>query len=81
MYHVYILHSQSTNRYYIGCTNNLTRRFSQHQKGYPKSTRPGRPWIIIHKEIYPTLSKARQRERFLKNLKSRVILEKYIIRS
>ncbi|MCK5852920.1 GIY-YIG nuclease family protein [bacterium] len=58
MYFVYILQSLSTSKYYIGSTNNILRRFHQHQSGYSKSTRNRGPWFMPYYEIYKSRSEA-----------------------
>ena len=66
MYQVYILKSINHNYSYIGTTDNIQRRFKDHNDGKSRSTKPWRPFILIHKENYQTLSEARKREWFLK---------------
>lgn len=52
MHIVYILQSQKTNKYYVGCTNNLKKRILQHNLGENISTKNGRPWkLIIYKKF------------------------------
>ncbi|MFH2097691.1 MAG: GIY-YIG nuclease family protein [bacterium] len=80
MYYVYILKSQFFDRLYIGSTSNPQERIKNHNAGLSKSTKPHRPWIIIHIEKYPTLSQARKRESFLKKHKSKKFLHKYVIK-
>jgi len=70
MYFVYILQSSSTNRFYIGSTNHLIRRFHQHQSEQVKSTRNRGPWFMPYYEIYQTHSDAVNRELELKHQKS-----------
>ena len=44
---VYVLRSDSANRYYVGCTTNPARRIRQHNgeiKGGGRYTRTRRPW-------------------------------------
>ena len=78
MYSTYILNSQKTNRYYIGCTNNLSNRINQHNKGKVLSTKPYQPWQLVYKERYNTLSQARKRESQIKSWKSRDSIENLI---
>ena len=33
MFHIYILQSQQSGRYYIGCTKNVAQRLTQHNGG------------------------------------------------
>jgi len=68
MFFVYFLLSNIKNNIYVGCTNNLDRRFLEHQKGLVKSTRNRRPFTLIYNEKYDTLSLARRREDYLKSL-------------
>jgi predicted GIY-YIG superfamily endonuclease len=49
-YTVYILYSQSKDRYYTGYTQNLSERLLEHNAGATPSTRPGIPWVIVYKE-------------------------------
>jgi putative endonuclease len=42
-YFVYILYSQSRDRYYIGSCSNIQTRLERHNAGATPSTKPGRP--------------------------------------
>ncbi len=75
MYHVYVLRSERTGRYYIGSTGGLENRVEQHNAGMTKSTKGFRPWRLIHQEEFESLSDARRRESELKSWKSRSYLE------
>ena len=44
---VYVLHSDTTNRYYAGHTEDLVRRLYQHNTGENKSTKHGAPWKVV----------------------------------
>ena len=67
MYFVYALKSLSRNYIYVGLTDNVERRFGEHQTGKNKTTKPYRPFEIIHIEEYETRPEARKREIFLKS--------------
>ena len=71
-YVVYILKSLSSDKHYVGFTENLISRFKSHNelstKGY---TIRYRPWEVIHVEIYATKKQAMNREKFLKSGKGR----------
>jgi putative endonuclease len=43
----YILWSESLQKYYVGCTNNIDDRLARHNSGYQKFTSKGTPWIIV----------------------------------
>ncbi len=68
-YHVYILKSQTTSRFYIGCTTNPEDRLREHNLGKTKSTKPFIPWKIIYTEIFFDKNKAFKREWHLKHPK------------
>ena len=71
-YVVYILRSLSSDKHYVGFTENLISRFKSHNelstKGY---TIRYRPWRVIYVEIYATKKQAMNREKFLKSGKGR----------
>ncbi|MCM4173441.1 excinuclease ABC subunit C [Arenibacter sp. TNZ] len=50
-YVVYILFSETSDRYYVGQTNNIEKRLVTHNNGGKKYTSKGRPWIL--KRVYP----------------------------
>ncbi len=67
MYFVYILEC-SDKSLYVGCTNNLERRFDQHSnsKSGAHYTKIRRPVVLKYSESFLTLREARQREFELK---------------
>jgi putative endonuclease len=67
---LYILQSESNGRFYVGSTNVLDRRLSEHQRGHTPSTRGRGPWRLVHTEEFPTLLEARRRELEIKRWKS-----------
>ncbi len=75
MYYTYILHSESTNKYYVGYTHNLNLRIERHNAGWSKSTKSGIPWKIVYSEEYETKSEAIKREFQIKHKKSRKYIE------
>jgi len=66
MFYLYIIKSINKDYNYLGVTNNLDRRLSNHNSGFSKSTKPYKPFILFYKEEYQTLPEARKREWFLK---------------
>ncbi|MFH1547555.1 MAG: GIY-YIG nuclease family protein, partial [bacterium] len=50
MYYVYVIQSNKTSRYYIGCTDNLNCRLSEHNRGKIQSTKIYVPWHIEYYE-------------------------------
>ena len=59
MYYVYILKSRVANEIYVGYTNNLRRRFKEHNA-------QGRTWQIAYYEAYRVKTDALLREKRLK---------------
>ena len=67
MYCVYAIKSLQRKYIYVGMTNNLERRLSDHYNGYNKTTKPYRPFELIYTEEFVTRSEARDREKHLKS--------------
>jgi len=78
MYYVYAINSQARNYIYVGFTNNIARRFEEHNNGSNKTTRPYRPFKSILNEKYESRSEARWREKFLKSGVGKEFLKKLI---
>ena len=76
MFSVYVLVSESRNRYYTGCTDDIIRRLAEHNNGKSKATRGYRPWRVVYSESFSSLSDARRREREIKSWKSREYMER-----
>jgi putative endonuclease len=47
MFFVYILYSSSLEKYYAGSTEDVEKRFAEHNIGKGKFTSTGIPWILI----------------------------------
>jgi putative endonuclease len=48
-------------------TSDLEARVDRHNKGYERTTRAYRPFVLIHTEVFATRAEARQREKYLKS--------------
>ena len=79
-YFVYILFSESTNKFYKGHTKDIDARMFRHNNNYEKSTRNGAPWKLIWIIPKPDKSSAAILEKKLKNL-SRINLIDFIKRN
>jgi putative endonuclease len=77
-YFVYFLQSIKDASYYIGVSDNVERRLHQHNNGESKSTASKIPWLLKRIEEFPDINLAYKRERFLKKMKSRKIIERVI---
>ena len=66
MYTVYLLKSIKNNWYYVGMSENVERRFKQHNKGRVVSTKAYLPFEIIYTKEFETRVEARDYEKYLK---------------
>jgi len=76
MYYLYILQSKIDNRLYKGITENLRKRFKDHNSGKVKSTKPYRPWILIYYEAHRNKIWAEKSKLFYKTNQGRRQLKK-----
>ncbi len=74
MFTVYILRSQKDNNRYIGFTDNLDRRISEHNSGRVISTKNRRPLNLIYTEQFENKVDAMKREKFFKSHQGRNFL-------
>jgi putative endonuclease len=65
-YFVYGLASVHRSYIYVGLSNDLDRRLSEHNRGYNKTTRAYAPFILIYSESCEDRVRARQREKYWK---------------
>ncbi len=77
-FHVYILLSETTNRYYVGQTQDVTERLAYHNANYSKSLRNRGPWQLVYQEEYKTRGQAIRRERQIKSWKDRGMIERLV---
>jgi len=70
-YHVYILKSINVQKTYVGMTQNIERRFKEHNAGQTSSTKAFTPWIILFAESFETRGEARNKEKYLKSAAGR----------
>lgn len=64
MQYVYILKNE-VNKLYYGCTNDLKKRFSEHNNNRNFSTKNHR-WKLVYYEVYSNEEDAWEREKQLK---------------
>ena len=70
MHYVYVLKSKVDGKLYIGSTNDLKRRFKEHNDGLNESTKHRCPFALIYYESYLSKKDALIRERKLKQFKN-----------
>jgi putative endonuclease len=66
MFYVYILRSQSLQKYYVGSTQEVSNRLREHNHGESRSTRPGVPWELVRTEEFQTRAEAVRQENRIK---------------
>ena len=66
MFYIYVLNSTQDNSIYIGYTNNLKRRFQEHNKGLSAATKHKIPLTLVYYEAYQSKADAKYRETNLK---------------
>ncbi|MGB4819396.1 MAG: GIY-YIG nuclease family protein [Saprospiraceae bacterium] len=67
-YYVYVLYSETFDRYYIGSTQSVSERISRHNAGVETYTKKYIPWELKISLEKMTRSEAYQLELKLKNL-------------
>lgn len=77
-YYVYVLRSLNTDRLYVGYTNDLRKRLQKHNRGLNFSTKPHKPWQIIHYEAYRNQKDAKRRENYLKTNQGSRLLKRML---
>lgn len=80
MFVVYILKNSVTGKHYIGSTNDLVRRFSEHTRGHNRSTRQKGTWEVIYTEEFENMLEARRREKLIKSYKDGNAFKRLIMR-
>lgn len=66
MNYVYILRSRKDKNLYVGCKNDLKKRFVMHSNGNIYSTEKRRPLELIYYEAFLNKKDAFDREKWLK---------------
>jgi putative endonuclease len=77
-YYLYILKSQSADKYYTGISQNPQRRLEYHntlEKGF---TSRYRPWRIVFVKEFNSKQEAMMMERKIKNWKNKKMIEKIL---
>ena len=75
---MYILRSQTSQRFYIGSATDAEKRLVEHNRGQTPSTRGKGPWVVVYREEFQTTREARQRELQIKSWKSHRSIQEMI---
>ena len=78
MYDLYILYSERIDQYYVGHTKDIEDRLERHNNGKSISTKKGVPWKLKTSISFESRSRAMKAEKWVKNMKSRGVIEKII---
>ncbi len=65
----YLLFSIKLRKFYVGSSreDSVSGRLCHHNEGSVRSTKAGRPWIVVEVEKFANYTEARRRELFLKS--------------
>jgi len=78
MFHVYILHSPSLDRYYIGQTGDIGKRLDFHRSQSTPFTAKAQDWQLVFLEPVSSRQEAMALERRIKRAKSRRSIDRYV---
>lgn len=76
MYYVYVIKSLKDDYIYTGHTDNLKKRFNEHNEGEVKSTSKRKPFKLLYYEACNLLEDAIRREKSLKTGFGRAYLKR-----
>jgi len=75
-YITYILLSRIASKTYVGHTNNLKRRISEHNSGKTVFSKRYKPWTIIYTEKFLDEQSSIKREKYFKSAAGRRWMKK-----
>jgi len=76
MHYVYVLQSESDNKFYTGYSADLKERLVSHNKGSVSSTKNRRPLKLVYYEACVTKEDAMKREKYLKTFHGKSYIKK-----
>jgi putative endonuclease len=75
---VYVLQSEIDSTFYVGMSQNISKRLIEHNKGRSKYTSGHLPWKLVYSEEAGTAENARKRERYFKSAAGKKHLHKIL---
>jgi putative endonuclease len=78
MFFVYVLLSQKDNNFYIGFSEDITKRLTDHNAGRNTSTKSRRPLELIYYEAHLSKDDALRREAYFKTTKGKSTLKQIL---
>lgn len=80
MYYVYIIQSiNNSDQIYVGCTEDLEKRLSNHNSGTTPHTEKYKPWKLVMYLAFENKAKAYAFEEYLKSGSGRAFRNKHFI--
>lgn len=79
MFYTYVIKSFSRNYVYVGISNDFKRRLREHNSGKNRTTKPYKPFKVLHVEEFPDRISARTRERWFKSGEGKEFLKKHYL--
>jgi len=82
MYYIYAIHNPVANKFYIGQTNNLSRRLEWHGNGEFSNSYTAKfsgEWKLVYKEECLDRATAIKREKQLKSFRGREFIKSQIL--
>lgn len=79
MYYVYILKSLKSSIFYYGYTNNLRRRFQEHNAGINQFTKGHLPWKLVWYCAFEKIAMAKDFELYLKSGSGKAFVYKRLV--
>lgn len=67
MYYTYVIKSRKDHKLYIGFSNDLKQRFTEHNNGMVAATKNRRPFELLYYEACHKKEKAVAREKYFKS--------------
>ena len=81
MYFMYILYSDTLDKYYVGSTSNIKARLKKHLSNHKGFTSRAKDWKVVYSESFKERSLAIAREKQIKKWKSRKMIMDLVIGS
>ncbi len=81
MYYIYILYSSKSRDFYYGYTENLQKRFREHNQGLSKATAPYKPWQLVFYGAFENMKKVKDFELYLKTGSGKAFAYKRLLNS
>ncbi len=75
---IYVLRSDSSDRYYAGYGKSVRQELRRHNAGSVSMTRDGRPWRVVHTQHAESLIDARRKSARIRSWKNPRYLERML---